>query len=109
MQNEFGRIRRPLPPLYYNISKQNAPAGEKRRIREKYRYVFIIMEFPTLMGSDWREVEPFWGNFPLQQRRTETLEGERFSYNFAAVEGSKRPNLFRSKNRVFDPSTAEKL
>ena len=24
----------------------------------KYSYVPILMEFPTLMGSDWREVEP---------------------------------------------------
>ena len=46
------------------------------------------------------------GQLPLQQRRTETLEGEHFSYNFAAVEGSKRPNLFWSTNRFFDPSAA---
>ena len=32
--------------------------------------------------ADWREVEPFWGIFPLQHRRTETLEGEHFSCNF---------------------------
>ena len=33
------------------------------------------------MGSDWREVETFWFEFPSQLRPTETLEGEHFSYN----------------------------
>ena len=34
------------------------------------------MEFLTIC-SDWREVEPFLGNFPLQQRRGEEKKKEK--------------------------------
>ena len=58
----------------------------------KDRSVISAMLCVTLDGArweDWREVEPMLGNLPLQQRRTETLEGEHFSYNFSVAEGSK--------------------
>ena len=32
--------------------------------------VVILMEFPTLIGSDWREVEPFCHSFdPLERMK----------------------------------------
>ena len=31
-------------------------------------YVPVLMDFPTVVGADWREVEP-WDDFPLQHRR----------------------------------------
>ena len=49
--------------------------------------------------GDWRESGPFWGNFPLQQRRTETLEGEHFSYHFSVLKGQNDRIYFGQKNR----------
>ena len=57
-----------------------------------------VSEPIVLMGLDWREVEPFWFEFPSQLRRTETLKGDTFLITFWS---KKKPplteNCFESK------------
>ena len=54
------------------------------------------------MGSDWREVETFWFDFPLQHRRsTKKSVGEHFSYNFLVEnETTAHVKMIRKQNKL---------